>query len=338
MYTTQGRYQNNMSNIQELPIAIDVDGGDDLAEVRMGIAQAREQGIYVFCVEGAKGGIQALLMKNARAFVSAGNTQEVVRAAIRLGRVKFQPPGFDKTRGIKPSIALELPPQVDEKHFVLCDSGGSVDVDEYDLVTFAHAGATYFRELKFNPHSRVRVGILAIGEGNDKLRPVDQKCLELLGGVRGFEIAGGVESRQILEGSVDVVICSGRDGNLSLKGVEAGVVMEHTILRQEFARGFGSRLTGLAVKLIGHRAFARAKARLNESRFAGGVLLGLEHENAAIFICHGRSSADDIYDALDRAYRWGDAAARMQVTLKEELLKHHPDWFSSLATGAPHAP
>jgi glycerol-3-phosphate acyltransferase PlsX len=319
-------------------VAIDSSGGDDPREVLLGLAEWSFKEIPYLEVESAAEGVRALLDGRAQAFVSAGNTKEVVRAATRLGRIKFQPPGFDRPRGIKLPIALELPTEMDEKHFVLCDAGGSVDVDEYDLVTFAHAGATYFRELEFNPHLRVRVGILAIGEGEEKLRRIDRECLELLKNVDSFELVGGVESYQVLAGEVDVLIGSGREGNLALKGVEAGVVMEHTILRQEFARGFGSRLTGFAVKLIGHRAFARAKARLNESRFAGGILCGFEHENAAIFICHGRSSADDIYDALDRAYRWGDAAARMQATLKEELHKYHPDWFSSLATGAPHAP
>ncbi|GEM_PF-2603356 len=327
-----------MQELQELPIAIDVLGGDDPEQIQLGIAAWSFMEIPILEVESAAEGVHALLSNKAQAFVSAGNTQEVVRAATRLGRIKFQPPGFNKPRGIKPPIALELPTQMDEKHFVLCDAGGSVDVDEYDLVTFAHAGATYFQELEFDPSHGVRVGILAIGEGNDKLRSVDQQCLELLTGVASFEIMGGVEPRQIIAGEVDVVICSGRDGNLALKGVEAGAVMEHTILRQEFQRGIGSRLTGAIVKLFGVRAFARAKARLNESRFSGGILCGFEHENAAIFICHGRSSADDIYAALDRAYRWGDEAACMQATLKKELLKHHPDWFSNLTTGASSAP
>ena len=327
-----------MDNMQELPIAIDVDGGDNLEQIQLGIAAWSFKEIPILEVSGPEAGVRALRDNKAQAFVSAGNTQNVVLAAARLGRIKFQPPGFDKPRGIKSPIALELPTQMDEKHFVLCDAGGTVEVDEYDLVTFAHAGAVYFRELKFNPHLRVRVGILAIGEGNDKLRSVDQKCFEFLQGGRNFEILGGVEPRQIIAGEVDVVICPGRDGNLALKGVEAGAVMEHTILRQEFQRGIGSRLTGMIVKLFGVRAFARAKARLNESRFAGGILCGFEHENASIFICHGRSSAEDIYAALDRSYRWGDAAACMQATLKEELLKHHLDWFSNLATGAPPAP
>lgn len=323
--------------MQELPIAIDVDGGDNPEQIQLGIAAWSFKEIPILEVRGPAAGVRALQDNKAQAFVSAGNTQEVVLAAARLGRIKFQPPGFDKPRGIKPPIALELPTQVDEKHFVLCDAGGSVDVDEYDLVTFAHAGATYYRELTYRFNLRVRVGILAIGEGNDKLRPVDQKCLELLAGVQGFELVGGVEPRQIIEGEVDVVISSGRDGNLALKGVEAGAKMEHGILKQEFQRGVGSRLTGAIVKLFGVRAFTRAKARLNESRFAGGVLLGFEHENAAIFICHGRSSDEDIYAALDRAYRWGDQAGCMQATLKEELQTCHPDWFPSSVVSAASA-
>ena len=164
-----------------LSIAVDVCGGDDLDQIAIGIGMWSSSKTLILKVESAVEGVYALSNGLAQAFVSAGDTQKVVRAATRLGRIKIQPPGSGRPRRIKPSIALELQTQMDGKHFVLCDAGGSVEVDEYDLVTFAHAGATYFQELEFNPYQKkVRVGILAIGEGNDKLRPIELQCLELL--------------------------------------------------------------------------------------------------------------------------------------------------------------
>ena len=311
-----------------LSIAVDVCGGDDLDQIAIGIGMWSSSKTLILKVESAVEGVYALSNGLAQAFVSAGDTQKVVRAATRLGRIKIQPPGSGRPRRIKPSIALELPTQMDGKHFVLCDAGGSVEVDEYDLVTFAHAGATYFQELEFNPYQKkVRVGILAIGEGNDKLRPIELQCLELLREVQSFESMGGVEPLQIISGEVDVVICSGRDGNLALKGVEAGAVMEHSIMRQEFNRGVGSRVAGIWVKLIGTRAFTRVRSRLDESRYAGGILFGFEDQHAAIFICHGRSKAKDIYAALERAHSLGDQTGRMQATFKQKLIMYHPDWF-----------
>ena len=164
----------------------------------------------------------------ADAFVSAGSTGAAygIARAI-LGRVK----------GVtKPAIAVVMPNVRDQT--VVIDAGANVDCSPKDLAEFAVMGSIY-SELILGKSSP-RVGLLNIGteeiKGNDLVfgaRPLLRET--------PINFIGDVEGRDVMAGTVDVVVCDGFVGNILLKFAESIIDMLMTALKEKIMTDFRSR-------------------------------------------------------------------------------------------------
>lgn len=143
----------------------------------------------------------------AGAVVSAGSTGATLTAALlTIGRL----PGIRR-----PAVAAVLPVAHD-RHTVLVDAGGSMDVHAEALVGYAAMAAAYARVLGAdNP----RIGLLNVGEEPGKGNELAKAGFAMLDGTTGF--VGNVEPPAVLAGTVDVVVTDGFSGNLFLKTLEA---------------------------------------------------------------------------------------------------------------------
>jgi len=217
----------------------------------------------------------------ADAVVSAGNTgATMVSAFFLLGAIK----GVER-----PAICATLPTL--QGTAVMLDVGATVDCTARQLYQFGIMGHEYGKHLlgKSSP----RVGLLSIGEEDTKGNDVTKEAFRLLRD-SPLNFIGNLEGREVYSGNADVIVSDGFLGNVSLK-ISEGLAdaMKKMLMREVMASRFGKLsflfLTGPLMRL---------KRRTDYAEFGGAPLLGV---NGISMICHGRSSAKAIKNAIIRA-------------------------------------
>jgi glycerol-3-phosphate acyltransferase PlsX len=217
----------------------------------------------------------------AQAMVGAGNTGATMAAALlKMGRI----------RGIaRPAIAVPIPvpggrPQL------LIDGGSTVDCTSEWLVQFARMGREYARtRLGVDEPS---VGLLSNGEEPGKGDELRKEAYPLLEKVEGF--AGNVEGRDLMHGTVDVLVTDGFTGNVALKSLEGALRAAVTLV---FAVLDSTPEAREAAKVIAP-LLVRAAADLDPDTTGGAALLGID---GVCVISHGASSARAIVNAIQVA-------------------------------------
>jgi glycerol-3-phosphate acyltransferase PlsX len=219
----------------------------------------------------------------ADAVVSAGNTGAMLAACLlELRRL----PGV-----MRPAIAAPIPARRGVS--VLIDSGANADARAEHLLQFAYMGAIFAEEILGVARPSVR--LLSIGEEPEKGNQLTLEAHELLAGSDlGFE--GNTESRDLLEGAADVVVCDGFTGNIALKLMEGTIKALLQALREETLSSRRGKVGGLLI-----RGAARGlRDRLDPDTYGGAYLLGL---NGLAVIAHGNSSPRAIANAVALAAR-----------------------------------
>jgi phosphate acyltransferase len=219
----------------------------------------------------------------ADAVVSAGNTGAMMAASlIELRRL----PGI-----LRPAIAVPIPARRGPS--VLIDAGANADARPEHLLQFAHMGALFAEEILGIERPEVR--LLSIGEEPEKGNQLTLEAHELLAG-SDLRFEGNVESRALLEGAADVVVCDGFTGNICLKLLEGTIKTLLDALRQEIVSTRKGRVGGLLI-----RGAARGlRNRLDPDTYGGAYLLGLK---GIVVIAHGNSSTRAIANAIELAAR-----------------------------------
>jgi glycerol-3-phosphate acyltransferase PlsX len=100
-----------------------------------------------------------------------------------------------------------------------------------------------------------------------------------------------------LKGEVQIVVCDGFVGNVTLKLMEGMVEMMAGMLVGELNRS----LAGKVSLLLGRGGLRRLKTRLDYEEYGGAPLLGV---NGVGMVCHGGSSARAIKNAIGLAARY----------------------------------
>ena len=234
----------------------------------------------------------------AQGFVSAGNTGAVMATAKMVQGVV---PGVER-----PAI-LGLLPTMEGRPVVVVDVGANVDCTPDMLAQFAVMGEIYSRHIlhRVSP----RVGLLSIGEEEHKGNDLTRAAGPLLKNLR-LNFVGNVEGRDIYGGKVDVVVCDGFIGNVALKVSEGvGDLVKH-LLRESLE----ATISGKIGYAISRNAFADFKKRLDYSEYGGAPLLGVR---GGCIICHGRSNANAIKNAIRVAAEFSDGKVNQRI--EEEL-------------------
>ena len=234
----------------------------------------------------------------ASAVVSAGNTgASMVASFFVLGL----------TKGVeRPAIATSLPTLTGTA--IMLDVGANVDCSAQHLAQFAIMGNEYGKYLFGKPNPRV--GLLSIGEEDSKGNEVTKEAFKLLKASPLLNFIGNIEGRDVYSGSADVVVCDGFIGNVALK-ISEGVA--DTIKKLLFKEISGSFFGRLAYPLIA-KPLLNLKKKIDYAEFGGAPLLGV---NGITMICHGRSSAKAIKNAIRRAK--GLAENRVDVLIQRDI-------------------
>jgi glycerol-3-phosphate acyltransferase PlsX len=227
---------------------------------------------------------EAVSRGGAAAFFSAGNTGASVMAAVAaFGRL----PGVDR-----PALATIIPTR--RQPAVLLDSGATVECRPQHLVQFAVMGAAYAR-VALGCRSP-RVGLLSVGEEESKGNDLTREAHQLLKAAP-IQFAGNVEGRHVYAGDVDVIVCDGFTGNVTLKISEGLVDTVQALLHDELSSTFGTRVG----YLLSRQAFRRFRRRVDSSEYGGAPLVGL---NGLCIVGHGRSSAKAVRNGVAMAAKF----------------------------------
>ena len=221
--------------------------------------------------------IELVANGEADAILSCGNTGGLLAAStIKLRRLR----GIDR-----PCIATVIP--TPENEFVLLDAGANVESKPIHLAHYAIMGSLYSSEVL--GYSRPRVGLLCNGteesKGNELTQEAFRMCKQL-----DLNFVGNVEGHDLFAGRVDVVVCDGFVGNITLKTAESLAKGMFRLLKRELTATWWRKLGAWMAR----GAFRSIRSRMDPDMYGSAPLLGL---NGLVFKSHA--------SATERAIRNG---------------------------------
>lgn len=213
--------------------------------------------------------------------LSAGNTGAMLAAStLLLGRL----PGVSR-----PTIGTFLPSRTGTT--LLVDAGANVDARPLHLQHFGIMGSIFVREMKGIPEPTV--GLLSVGEEEGKGTELITEAHRLLQQAP-IRFVGNVEGRDILKGTVDVVVCDGFVGNILLKFAESFPGLLRHALTEYAQSGFFNKLKiGLMVGTL-----KKTMKSWDYQEHGGVPLLGVK---GVSIIGHGSSTPLAIKNMILRA-------------------------------------
>ncbi len=206
-------------------------------------------------------GFDLLKKKKIDAFASAGNSGAMLVGAMYTVRT---------ISGIIRPCITSVMPREDGGVGIILDVGINADCKPDVLYQFAILGSLYAEYVHGieNP----RVGLLNIGEEEEKGNLLTQATHEIMKDSTDFNFIGNIEGRDLFSDEVDVMVCDGFTGNVVLKEAEAF----YALIRRR----------GLSDEYFD---------RFNYENYGGTPVLGI---NSNVVIGHGISNATAIKNML----------------------------------------
>src|SRR6266487_5263901 len=286
------------------PAGLDT-GGLELVEAQTTIAMDEKPADAVRAKRDSSLVVACRLVREGRAdaAVSAGNTGAMLAA----GLVEIR-----RLRGVnRPAIAVVLPTRSGPS--VLIDSGANADGRAEHLRQFAHMGSVFAQEILDILAPEVR--LLSIGEEPEKGNQLTLEAHRLLVEENDLNFTGNTETRNLLEGAADVVVCDGFTGNVVLKTLEGTISSVLGALREEINASRRAKLGGRLIR----PAARRLRERLDPDTYGGAYLLGLR---GLAVVAHGSSGRLAIANAIRLAARGveHDVVGRLEERLEQSVL------------------
>lgn len=206
-------------------------------------------------------GFRYLKRRTIDSFASAGNSGATLVGAMY---------SISNIRGvIRPSTLTNIPRESGGMN-VMLDIGTNPDIKPDILYQFAILGSIYSKHVLGvkNP----RVGLLNIGEEEEKGNLLCQSAFRLMKDSEDFNFFGNIEGRDLFKDKADVIVCDGFTGNIVLKQVEA---MYRMLVKRNLVDEFIDKF--------------------NYENYGGSPILGV---NGSVVIGHGISSARAIMNMI----------------------------------------
>ena len=235
---------------------------------------------------------------SANGLISVGPTGVLIAAAtLRIGRIE----------GVRRPAFCPILPTMTGGIVGICDSGANVACTPEMLLQFAVMGSEYLRAA-FGIGSP-RVALLNVGTEEEKGDDLHREAYQLLKAANGLNFVGNMESRDLLSGRYDLVVCDGFSGNVLVKTTE-GTALE---LLKKIKRDIYSRFLYKLGALLMKKMFEEEKRFMNYQNYGGSVLLGTEK---IIIKGHGSSDATAVYRCIEQAL------AMSGSNLNEKIQQH----------------
>lgn len=233
-------------------------------------------------------GFEMLKRKKIDAFAGAGNS-----GAMLVGSIYSTEP----IKGIiRPCISTVMPKE-DNGIGIILDAGVNADCKPDMLYQFGILGSLYAKYV-FNI-SDPKVGLLNIGEEEEKGSLLTQSAYKLMKSTSDFIFIGNVEPREIFKKKADVFVCDGFTGNIVLKYTE-------TMYRLFMKKGF----TGDFIK------------RFNYEIYGGTPVLGI---SGTVVVGHGISNENAIKNMILQTKEVHEAQLYRKIKTAIESYSQHKE-------------
>ncbi|MBQ3047589.1 MAG: phosphate acyltransferase PlsX [Clostridia bacterium] len=220
--------------------------------------------------------------EDAVALVSAGSTGATLTGAVlKLGRI----PNISR-----PALAPILP-TVNDGNVMLLDSGANAECKAEQLLDFAIMGNEYMKAVGVK---KPKIALLNIGTEEEKGSEMIKEAHQLLKNSK-LNFVGNIESRDVLKGTVDVVVADGYAGNICLKTIEGTAEILFGELKQITKKSLKNKLGALLLK----KSLYGLKNKYDVKKVGGAPLLGV---NKIVLKCHGNSKAECVATTIEQAY------------------------------------
>lgn len=234
-------------------------------------------------------GCRMLASNTIDVFFSPGNTGATVAASVlTLGMIK----------GVKkPAMAAFFPRKGGGETLIL-DIGANPECNEESFSYNAILGQAYYSVVFDKPEPTI--GLLNMGVEFGKGSTNIKKAFSLLSGIPSF--IGNVEGYNVLNGSVDIVLCDGFTGNCILKFAESMRELFASTLLEVFSDNSTIKLNkkNLLTYTFNMLGVYKEKKKMISDRvtpkyFGAVPLLGV---NGTVLVGHGMCSEKDLVNAI----------------------------------------
>lgn len=245
-----------------------------------------------------------LVKQNAvDACVSAGNTGALMATARYVLKTL---PGIDR-----PAIISALPSI--KGHVHMLDLGANVDSTPQQLLQFAVMGSILTSAI--DNIEKPTVGLLNVGSEAIKGNNIIKKTAALFA-ESDINYVGFIEGDDIFKGTVDVVVCDGFVGNVTLKATEGTAKMIKFYAKKSFERNLYSRF----VATLAMPVLLDLRQRMDPRRYNGASLLGLR---GIVIKSHGSADIISFAYAIEEAINQvkNDIPSRISQQLATKLIQ-----------------
>ena len=244
------------------------------------------------------------LLKNdetVSGLVSIGSTGAVLSAGVlKVGRIPgVQRPGF-----------CSILPTMKGGFVAVCDCGANAECDPLYLQQFAIMSSLYMQ--KSQGVKNPRVALLNIGTEEEKGDTLRKETYQLLKNTPSINFVGNMESRDLLTGEYDVIVCDGFSGNVLIKSTEGACMELMKMLKKSFMSSLKTKIGALLLK----KDMYKIKDLMDYNNYGGGVLLGVKK---TIVKGHGGSKSSAIYHCVKQAYQM--EKEKLNSSIAEEVTR-----------------
>ncbi len=223
--------------------------------------------------------------EDVKALVSCGATGVLVGASIlRIGRLE----------GIRRPAFCPILPTMNGKIVGVCDSGANIETTPEQLRQYAVMGSDYLK--KAYGIENPKVALLNVGTEEEKGDDLRREAYKLLIEEPNVNFVGNMESRDLLSGKYDLIVCDGFSGNVLIKSTEGACLEMLKRLKNDIKSSFLSKIGALF--MLG--TFKKEKKFMDYRNYGGSVLLGLEK---VVVKGHGSSNGVAVYKCIEQAYK-----------------------------------
>lgn len=220
-----------------------------------------------------------------KALVSCGATGILVGASIlRIGRLE----------GVRRPAFCPVLPTMNGGIVGVCDSGANIDASAEQLKQNAIMGSAYLS--RAYGIEKPRVALLNVGTEEEKGDDIRREAYKLLKEEKSVNFVGNMESRDLLSGKYDLVVCDGFSGNVLIKSTEGACLEMLKRLKKDIMSSFWNKIGALFML----KTFKKEKAFMDYRNYGGSVLLGLEK---IVVKGHGSSNAVAVRKCIGQAYK-----------------------------------
>ncbi|KAF5299524.1 hypothetical protein FQR65_LT19509 [Abscondita terminalis] len=214
--------------------------------------------------------IEMLKNQEIDATVTAGATAAFIAGChFILGELE----GIDR-----PAFMPVIPTLVKDKVTLLLDVGANSENSPKDLFNFAKMATIYSQSIR--KIEKPSVGLLNIGEEPSKGNELQIETHKLLTESNEINFYGNIESREIPNGYVDVIVTDGYSGNIALKAVEG---MGKALL-SEIKVNIKKRFIRILGYLLAKGAFKEVRKKFDYKNHAGAILIGVNGDSILNFL------------------------------------------------------